>query len=53
MKSYLDNDYKVITLPDNGVPIKPIRAKAIIFSDQNSRKLLSQVETIAPSQILV
>ena len=27
MKSYLDNDYKVITLPDNGVPIKPIRAK--------------------------
>jgi len=49
MKSYLDNEYKVITLPDNGTPIKPIRAKAIIFSDQNSRKLLSQVETIAPS----
>ena len=53
MKSYLDNDYKVITLPDNGVPIKPIRAKAIIFSDQNSRKLLSQVETIAPSSASV
>ncbi|MCU4338027.1 sigma-54 interaction domain-containing protein [Acinetobacter dispersus] len=53
MKSYLDNDYKVITLPYNGVPVKPIRAKAIIFSDQNSRKLLNQVETIAPSSASV
>lgn len=53
MKTFLDNDYKVITLPDNGVPVKPIRAKAIIFSDQNSRKLLNQVETIAPSSASV
>ncbi|WP_151731631.1 sigma-54 interaction domain-containing protein, partial [Acinetobacter seifertii] len=36
-----------------GVPVKPIRAKAIIFSDQNSRKLLNQVETIAPSSASV
>lgn len=53
MNSYLENDYKVITLPDNGVPVKPIRAKAIIFSDLNSRKLLTQVETIAPSSASV
>ncbi|RIW57045.1 sigma-54 interaction domain-containing protein [Acinetobacter baumannii] len=30
-----------------------MRAKAIIFSDQNSRKLLNQVETIAPSSASV
>ncbi|MBJ9953094.1 MULTISPECIES: sigma-54 dependent transcriptional regulator [unclassified Acinetobacter] len=53
MKSYLDNEYKVITLPDNGVPIKPIRAKVIIFSDQKSKKLLNQVEVIAPSSASV
>lgn len=35
------------------MPVKPIRAKAIIFSDQNSRKLLNQVETIAPSSASV
>ncbi|MFU8926573.1 sigma-54 interaction domain-containing protein [Acinetobacter puyangensis] len=53
MKSYLDNEYRVITLPESSTPVKPIRAKTIIFSDQSSKKLLDQLETIAPSSASV
>jgi sigma-54-specific transcriptional regulator len=49
MKSYLDNEYRVVTLPESNTPVKSIRAKTLIFSDQSSKKLLSQLETIAPS----
>ena len=53
MKSYLDNEYRVITLPETNIPVKEIRAKTIIFSDQSSKQLLLQIDTIAPSSASV
>lgn len=53
MKSYLDNEYRIVSLPESSIPVKPIRAKTIIFSDQRSKELLNKIETIAPSNASV
>lgn len=53
MQSYLDNEYRIVSLPESSVPVKQIRAKTIIFSDQKSKELLNKIETIAPSNASV
>lgn len=53
MQSYLDNEYRIVSLPDSNVPVKQIRAKTIIFSDQRSKDLLNKIDTIAPSNASV
>lgn len=53
MQSYLDNEYRIVSLPESSVPIKQIRAKTIIFSDQKSKDLLNKIDTIAPSNASV
>ena len=53
MQSYLDNEYRVISLPESHTPVKKIRAKTIIFSDQKSKELLEKIDTIAPSNASV
>lgn len=49
MQSFLENEYRVVSLPESIIPVKQIRAKTIIFSDQSSKELLAKIETIAPS----
>jgi len=49
VQSYLENEYRVVTLPESSIPVKQIRAKTIIFSDQSSKELLAKIDTIAPS----
>src|SRR5690606_1024483 len=53
MQSYLDNEYRIVSLPESSVPVKQVRAKTIIFSDQKSKELLNKIETIAPSNASV
>ena len=53
MQSYLDNEYRIVSLPESSVPVKQIRAKTIIFSDQRSKDLLNKIDTIAPSNASV
>ncbi|MGY4535537.1 DNA-binding NtrC family response regulator [Pseudomonas sp. TE3786] len=53
MKSLLEKDSAVLTLPEGESQPLSIRAKALVFNDPRSRELLGYLDRLAPSDVPV